>query len=604
MQPLAASWLVSVAAFSMFPLLQKDGLSLAYTACMLGFNLLMAPHACSWRLVTWGHCLSILGMVAIHGVTASTAPPPRYPDLYTYVYAVYSCAHLLGFFCYFCVGQWVAALAPNTAESATCSDKKPAQNAHLRIAFIHPDLGIGGAERLVVDAAVGLQNSGHTIHMYTAHHDPSHCFEETRDGTLAVTVYGDWLPRAVCGRCMALCAYIRVFWTSARVLWLCHSQEQRFDALVVDQVSHAVPMLSLLSGAKVVFYCHYPDYLLTQRASCLKRAYRAPLDWAEEVTTGAADVVLVNSNFTAQTFAAAFPSLATRGMKPAVLYPAINLEQQGVPSGADAAPDADDLTFGGAKTVLLSINRFERKKNIALALHAVGALPEACRRPGELALVLAGGYDTRVIENVEVYAELEALAEKLGLSDILFLRRNISMVCKARMLQRACCLLYTPDKEHFGIVPVEAMYAQCPVLAVNSGGPLESILEGETGFLRPAEPKLWAEAIQVWLKSPSRRDSMGVAGRRRAVEQFSLDAFSQQLNDYITDAVVRDCVTTDALVDSASPTTSAITASSAAAAAGTVGRTRAEAPTGRKSSASTDQDAKPPRRSLRLRKKE
>ncbi len=56
------------------------------------------------------------------------------------------------------------------------------------IAFIHPDLGIGGAERLVVDAAVGLQTLGHTVFIYTSHHDPKHCFEETRNGLLKVKV--------------------------------------------------------------------------------------------------------------------------------------------------------------------------------------------------------------------------------------------------------------------------------------------------------------------------------------------------------------------------------------------------------------------------------
>ena len=76
----------------------------------------------------------------------------------------------------------------------------------LRIAFVHPDLGIGaseqlltavelmavtyeilagGAERLVVDAALGLQKLGHEVVIYTSHHDPNHCFDETRDGTPA-----------------------------------------------------------------------------------------------------------------------------------------------------------------------------------------------------------------------------------------------------------------------------------------------------------------------------------------------------------------------------------------------------------------------------------
>ena len=50
------------------------------------------------------------------------------------------------------------------------------------IIFIHPDLGIGGAERLIIDAAVGLQKLGNTVTIFTSHCDPKHCFEEARDG--------------------------------------------------------------------------------------------------------------------------------------------------------------------------------------------------------------------------------------------------------------------------------------------------------------------------------------------------------------------------------------------------------------------------------------
>lgn len=54
------------------------------------------------------------------------------------------------------------------------------------IVFLHPDLGIGGAERLVVDAAVGLQKRGHKIVVFTSHCDPGHCFDEARDGECLV----------------------------------------------------------------------------------------------------------------------------------------------------------------------------------------------------------------------------------------------------------------------------------------------------------------------------------------------------------------------------------------------------------------------------------
>lgn len=58
---------------------------------------------------------------------------------------------------------------------------------------------------------------------------------------------------------------------------------------------------------------------------------------------------------------------------------------------------------------------------------------------------------------------------------------NIVFLCsfsdeeKVFLLKNSTCLLYTPSNEHFGIVPIEAMFMKLPVIAVNSGGPLETI---------------------------------------------------------------------------------------------------------------------------------
>lgn len=54
------------------------------------------------------------------------------------------------------------------------------------VVFFHPDLGIGGAERLVIDAAVGLKNRGYNVTIFTSHCDPTHCFEEARDGKIFI----------------------------------------------------------------------------------------------------------------------------------------------------------------------------------------------------------------------------------------------------------------------------------------------------------------------------------------------------------------------------------------------------------------------------------
>ena len=58
----------------------------------------------------------------------------------------------------------------------------PGFRKSLRVSILHPDLGIGGAERLIVDAAVELTRLGHTVVVYTTFHDPKRCFDETKDG--------------------------------------------------------------------------------------------------------------------------------------------------------------------------------------------------------------------------------------------------------------------------------------------------------------------------------------------------------------------------------------------------------------------------------------
>lgn len=52
---------------------------------------------------------------------------------------------------------------------------------HLPSSIPYVDPVSGGAERLVVDAALALKRRGHEVDIYTSHHDVNHCFEETRD---------------------------------------------------------------------------------------------------------------------------------------------------------------------------------------------------------------------------------------------------------------------------------------------------------------------------------------------------------------------------------------------------------------------------------------
>ena len=145
-------------------------------------------------------------------------------------------------------------------------------------------------------------------------------------------------------------------------------------------------------------------------------------------------------------------------------------------------------------------------------------------------LVMAGGYDERVAENREHYLELRQLADKLQLDDHITFKRSFSDTEKLTLLSHCTCLLYTPSNEHFGIVPIEAMYMSRPVVAVNSGGPLETVVNRQTGFLCEPDAQHFADAMTKFVMNKDLAKTYGKAGHSRVVSNFSFKAFGNKLD--------------------------------------------------------------------------
>ncbi|KAI5956949.1 ALG2 [Candida jiufengensis] len=405
-----------------------------------------------------------------------------------------------------------------------------------RIAFIHPDLGIGGAERLVVDAAIGLQKLGNEITIYTSHCDYQHCFDEISSGKLKVVVFGDWLPTNFYKRFHILFAILRQLYLT--IMLIITGSISGFDFFIVDQLSFCIPLLNFFSEprARVLFYCHFPDQLLTKRLSLFKKLYRIPFDFIEERTTGISDQIVVNSNFTKKIFHDTFTNLSS--INPGVIYPCVDTEN----IEHNSESNKEVLNFFKNSKYFLSINRFERSKNIELAIKAFAKSKKIL--PGKPRLVIAGGYDARVLENVEYLKELTTLCDNLKLTnftirgkliimppstDVLFLP-SIKTSLKNSLLQNAEILLYTPTREHFGIVPVESMLYKTPVLAKNFGGPLETIINYDgsnineaTGFIETNDFEKWAKIMIKYYNetSPEIKKQLGENGYHRAVDKFS-----------------------------------------------------------------------------------
>lgn len=154
-----------------------------------------------------------------------------------------------------------------------------------------------------------------------------------------------------------------------------------------------------------------------------------------------------------------------------------------------------------------------------------------------------GGYDSLVLENVEYLKELKDLVKDLGLeySDRectkdapIFFLPSFTKDERSILFSSSICLLYTPSFEHFGIVPVESMIYGVPVIAVNNGGPKESIVDGKTGFLVDPTPKAFADAMKkIMTLSSSQRNYFRTAGVDRVKENFSSESFSLALESHL-----------------------------------------------------------------------
>lgn len=404
-----------------------------------------------------------------------------------------------------------------------------------KILFIHPDLGIGGAERLVVDAALALQNRGHSVQFLTNHHDPAHCFEETRNGQLKVETVGDWLPRTTFNRLIAFWAYIRMLYACIYAAFFL-TRHEKFDMIFIDSISFGIPALKYAYNTpKILFYCHFPDFLMAPPTeTMIRRMYRAPINLAEEYTTGEADFILVNSLFTQSVFKKTFKSIKT---VPSALYPSLNTKyfDETDVSSFDASsfniPEDADIVY-------LSINRYERKKNLPMALKAFKELGKHLPKAifDRCHLIMAGGYDVRVTENVEHFTELTSLAEELDITEKLSMLRSPSDAGKLWLLKRCTALLYTPSNEHFGIVPIEAMYMERPVIACNSGGPTETVVNGETGFLCEPSAVDFGRRMASFALETDLAGKLGKSGRERVKQHFSFQAFTNKLDTLVKKA--------------------------------------------------------------------
>jgi glycosyltransferase involved in cell wall biosynthesis len=97
--------------------------------------------------------------------------------------------------------------------------------------------------------------------------------------------------------------------------------------------------------------------------------------------------------------------------------------------------------------------------------------------------------------------------------------RFVGAVSRAEMIAlyaRCAAVFFGPLDEDYGYVTLEAMLSGKPVITcTDSGGPLEFVLHGETGWIAEPHPEAVAVALEKVMADPVAAAEMGRAGRER-----------------------------------------------------------------------------------------
>lgn len=128
----------------------------------------------------------------------------------------------------------------------------------------------------------------------------------------------------------------------------------------------------------------------------------------------------------------------------------------------------------------------------------------------------------------EHHAYYEKLKKMAGGSRV-EIKTNVSDKELASLYSRSTAVLFAAINEDYGYIPLEGMASSKPVISVNEGGPRETIINGETGYLVNSDKEM-AEKMLYLSEHTSTAEKMGKEGRERVISNYSWDEFFRKFD--------------------------------------------------------------------------
>lgn len=396
----------------------------------------------------------------------------------------------------------------------------------MRIALYH-NLPSGGAKRTLSEAAKRLA-AAHHIDVYTLT-SANHNFADIRPYVANYQMFDfDPLPllSSPFGRLNQAIRLLDLFRLDTVSKSMVKTIEQNvYDVVLVHpcQFETGPTILKYLQTIPSVYYCHEPLRRLyepmpfrpyengeTTRRQLLNKIdplptfYHKTLRNVDRRNTRSAGTVLVNSKFICEAVRQIYQVAAQvsyHGIDTEWFRP-LNLEK---------------------KNIILSVGSLTPLKGFDFVIRALAELAVA-KRP---TLVIASNF-----QNPSEKHYLEQLS--LDLNVDMTLLSNISDTDLLQLYNQAKFVVYTPIREPFGLVPLEAMACGTPVVTVREGGIQETVVDKYTGLLVERDPIQFAEAMQCLISDPTLAQKYGNNGRPYVLQNWTWGRATTTLENFLT----------------------------------------------------------------------
>ena len=274
-------------------------------------------------------------------------------------------------------------------------------------------------------------------------------------------------------------------------------------------------------GLPLVITVHSLEPLRPWKREQLAGGYNFSL-WVEKTALELADAIIAVSGATKHDVQRLF------NVDPArvhVIHNGIDLNQYRKVDSTDAL---QRYGIDSGKPCVLFIGRITRQKGFQHLVRAIQFMD----RNFQIVLCAAAPDTPGMAEEMRIAVE-RAQAQRPG---IIWIDDMVDQQTACELYSHAAVFICPSIYEPFGIINLEAMACETPVVASAVGGIKEVVVDGETGFLAPLEqmnespfeatnPEKFArdlaERVNDLMRNPELRKRFGEAGRKRAEEYFS-----------------------------------------------------------------------------------